>query len=49
MALVPCPVDLGVGADVKPLLALIAEAQKAMGCPMVLVIIDTLSRALNWR
>jgi hypothetical protein len=47
-ALVPCPVDLGgAGADVVALLALIAEAQKAMGCPVKLIVVDTLSRAMG--
>jgi hypothetical protein len=47
-ALVPCAVDLGgAGADVEPLLKLIAAAQIALGGTVALLVIDTLSRAMN--
>lgn len=46
-ALIPCPVDLrSLQGDTKPLVDLIEKEQVARGEPVVLVVIDTLSRAL---
>jgi archaellum biogenesis ATPase FlaH len=46
LGLVPCAVDLsGQGADVEPLLTLIAEYEPRIGRP-VLIVVDTLSRVL---
>lgn len=48
LALVPCPIDLsGRGVDVQPLLDLMTQAVTATGRPLVLVVIDTLSRAMG--
>jgi hypothetical protein len=47
IAVVPCPVDLlHDNADVKPLIALIRDAETAFGQPCKLVVVDTLSRTL---
>jgi hypothetical protein len=48
LALVPCPIDLsGRGVDVQPLLDLMTQAVTKTGRPLVLVVIDTLSRAMG--
>ncbi|OQW64778.1 MAG: hypothetical protein BVN29_13160 [Nitrospira sp. ST-bin5] len=48
LALVPCPIDLsGRGVDVHPLLDLMTQAVTKTGRPLVLVVIDTLSRAMG--
>jgi KaiC/GvpD/RAD55 family RecA-like ATPase len=47
LALVPCPIDLsGAGADVGPLVELVASAAAKIG-PIKLVVIDTLARAMG--
>lgn len=47
LALVPCPVDLlRPNGDVKALVALIQSAEAEYGLPAVMVVIDTLSRAM---
>lgn len=45
---VPCLVDLFTPtADLRPLLALLAEIAKAYGTPIVMVVVDTLARAIG--
>jgi hypothetical protein len=48
LAVVPCPINLrGRNSDVGALIALMDEAALAMGIPVSLVVIDTLSRAMS--
>lgn len=45
--IIPCPIDLlNSNADLKELLALVAEAQALAKVPVQLVVLDTLSRAM---
>lgn len=47
-ALVPCSIDLSAnGADVEPLIKLVRSAEQEMSQRCVLIVIDTLSRALG--
>jgi hypothetical protein len=47
LALIPCPVDLrSMEGDAKPLVELIRQAEAHWGEKVVLVVVDTLSRAL---
>jgi KaiC/GvpD/RAD55 family RecA-like ATPase len=47
LVVVPCPIDLLHGdGDVKALVALVRHAEKTQGAPAMMVVIDTLSRAL---
>jgi len=47
LALVPCPVDLrSLQGDTKPLADLVRKAEADFGEPAVLIVVDTLSRAL---
>jgi hypothetical protein len=48
LEVIPCPVDLTrAGADVPELLTCIREAGEAADMPVVMVVIDTLSRAMQ--
>lgn len=47
LAVVPCPVDLlDARGDTEALVALVQEAGVALGGPVVMIVVDTLSRAL---